>query len=150
VKTVISFATGVSAGLWVALLGIDFALLWGLAAFLLNYIPTFGSLIAMIPPVLLALVQFGPTRAVIALLGYLGINAVFGNLAEPYLTGRRIGILPLAVLLSVIVWGWMWGAAGMLLSVPITMALKIALEHSSDELRWIAALIEGGKRERVQ
>jgi predicted PurR-regulated permease PerM len=83
------------------------------------------------------------------LLGYLGINVLFGNFAEPYLMERRVGISPLAVLLSVIVWGWMWGPAGMLLSVPITMALEIALEHSSEDLRWIARIIEGGSRTRV-
>lgn len=143
VKTVISLATGLAAGLWVAILGVDFALLWGLVAFLFNYIPNLGSIVAAFPPALLALIQFGPLAAVLVLLGYVGINAFFGSFMEPYLMGRRIGLSPLVVLLSVIAWGWMWGIAGMLLSVPITMGIKIALENSED-LRWIARVMEGG------
>jgi AI-2 transport protein TqsA len=144
VKTIISLATGVAAGLWVAALGIEFALLWGLTAFLLNYIPNLGSLIAAFPPTLLALLQFDPIWAGLVLLGYIVINAVFGSFMEPYLMGRRVGLSPLVVLLSVITWGWMWGVAGMLLSVPITMTIKTALENSSEDLRWIAHLLEGG------
>lgn len=143
VKTVISLATGVAAGFWVAFLGIEFALLWGLVAFLLNYIPNFGSIIAALPPALLALIQSGPLTAALVLLGYVVINVVFGSVMEPYLMGRRIGLSPLVVLLSVIVWGWLWGAAGMLLAVPITMAIKFGLE-SSENSRWIARLLGGG------
>jgi AI-2 transport protein TqsA len=149
VKTLISFATGLVAGIWVAILGIEFALLWGLVAFLLNYIPNLGSLIAAFPPTLLALLQLGPLGAVLVVVGYIVINVGFGSFMEPYLMGRRVGLSPLAVLLSVIVWGWMWGIPGMLLSVPITMSIKIALENSSDDLRWLARLIEGGNRERL-
>lgn len=143
VKTIISLATGIAAGLWVALMGIEFALVWGLVAFLLNYIPNFGSLIAAIPPALLALIQSGPLVAAAVLLGYVGINLTFGSIMEPYLMGRRIGLSPLVVLLSVIVWGWLWGPAGMLLAVPITMTIKFGLE-SSDDFRWIARLLGGG------
>jgi AI-2 transport protein TqsA len=149
VKTIISFATGLVAGVWVAALGVEFALLWGLVAFLLNYIPNLGSLIAAFPPVLLALIQLGPLGAGLVIIGYVVINVAFGSFMEPYLMGRRVGLSPLAVLLSVIVWGWMWGIPGMLLSVPITMSIKIALENSSDEVRWVARLMEGGNRERV-
>ena len=145
VKTVISLATGLAAGLWAAILGVDFALLWGLVAFLFNYIPNLGSIIAAFPPALLALIQFGPFAAALVLLGYLGINALFGSFLEPYLMGRRIGLSPLVVLLSVVAWGWMWGIAGMLLSVPITMGIKIAFENA-DDLRWVAQLMEGGNR----
>ena len=149
VKTIISVATGLAAGVWTALLGIDFALLWGLTAFLLNYVPNFGSLVAAVPPVLLALIQFGPVHGAVVLLGYVGINALFGSVLEPYLMGRRIGLSPLVVLLSVIIWGWLWGVGGMLLSVPITVAIKIVLEHSPDDLQWIAQLIEGDTGERI-
>jgi predicted PurR-regulated permease PerM len=146
VKTAISLATGLSAGLWTALLGIEFALLWGLTAFLLNYIPNLGSILAAFPPALLALIEFGPGYALVVLAGYIAINIVFGNVLEPYLMGRRIGISPLVVLLSVIGWGWMWGVAGMLLSVPITMAIKLVLE-SVPEWRWAAALMAGDPTE---
>ncbi|HUE88616.1 MAG TPA: AI-2E family transporter [Vicinamibacterales bacterium] len=148
VKTIISFATGVVAGAWVAMLGVEFALLWGLLTFLLNYIPNLGSIIAAFPPALLALIQFGPLTAVLVLVGYVVVNIAFGSFLEPYLMGRRVGLSPLAVLLSVIVFGWMWGIPGMLLSVPITMTIKIALENSSGDLQWVARLIEGGNRER--
>lgn len=150
VKTIISFFTGVVAGVWVAALGVEFALLWGLLAFLLNYIPNLGSLIAAFPPALLALIQTGPLNAMLVLVGYLVINIGFGSFMEPYLMGRRVGLSPLAVLLSVIVWGWMWGIPGMLLAVPITMTIKIALENSSANVVWVARLIEGGNRERAQ
>jgi AI-2 transport protein TqsA len=115
----------VVAGFWVAVLGIEFALLWGLTAFLLNYIPNIGSLVAAFPPALLALIGYGPLWAVIVLAGYALINLALGSLLEPYAMGRRVGLSPLVVLLSVIAWGWMWGIAGMLLSVPITMSIKI-------------------------
>jgi predicted PurR-regulated permease PerM len=78
----------------------------------------------------------------LVLAGYIALNQFLGSFVEPYLLGQRLRLAPLAVLVSVIVWGWIWGAAGALLSVPITMALKIGLEHS-DEFRWIAQLLEG-------
>jgi predicted PurR-regulated permease PerM len=90
----------------------------------------------------LALLQLGGTEALLVLAGYIALNQFFGSFVEPYLLGQRLRLAPLAVLVSVIVWGWIWGAAGALLSVPITMALKIGLEHS-DEFRWIAQLLEG-------
>jgi AI-2 transport protein TqsA len=147
VKTAVSAATGVTAGAWTALLGVDFALLWGLTAFLLNYIPNLGSIMAAIPPALLALVQFGPFGAVLVLLGYLAINTLFGNVVEPYLLGRRLGLSPVVVLVSVLTWGWLWGVSGMLLSVPIMMAVKIGCE-SSPELQWVAHVL-GGVRSRA-
>jgi predicted PurR-regulated permease PerM len=148
VKTVVSALTGLTAGLWVMIVGVDFAVLWGLVAFLLNYIPNLGSFIAAWPPVLLALIQFGPLAAGLVLVGYVVINVVFGSFLEPYLMGRQVGLSPLVVLLAVIAWGWMWGVAGMLLSVPITMAIKVGLEQS-DDLRWIALLLGNGSHEPV-
>jgi AI-2 transport protein TqsA len=145
VKSGVSLATGLAAWGWCTFLGIDFALLWGLLAFLLNYIPTFGSLVAAVPPTLLALIQFGPASAVLSVAGYIGINIVFGSLLEPTLLGHRLRLSPLVVLLSVIMWGWIWGIAGALLSVPMTMAIKIGLEQS-EQSRWIAELMEGGGR----
>jgi AI-2 transport protein TqsA len=147
VKTVISLGTGLAAGLWVALLGVEFALLWGLTAFALNYIPTIGSIVAAVPPAVIALILFGPLQAGLVVLGFVAINIAFGNFMEPLLMGRRIGLSPLVVVLSVFFWGWMWGPVGMLLSVPITMTIKIALENSSEDLRWVAQMIGGGQRE---
>jgi len=142
VKTLISLATGLTAWLWLSMLGVDFAMVWGLLTFMLNYVPNIGSVVAAMPPVLLALVQHGSTTAGLVLAGYVGINAFWGTLVEPTLMGRRLHIAPLAVLLSVIVWGWIWGVAGMLLSVPMTMIIKIGLENSQ-EFGWIADLLEG-------
>ncbi len=142
VKTIVSLMTGIVAWSWLEILGVDFALLWGLLTFLLNYVPNIGSVIAAVPPTVLGFLQFGPTTAVLVLGAYIGINQVFGSFLEPYLLGRRLRLAPLAVLVSVVVWGWIWGAAGALLSVPITMVLKIGLENSTD-LRWIAHLLEG-------
>jgi len=148
VKSGISLMTGLAAWAWCVFLGIDFALLWGLLAFLLNYIPTFGSILAAVPPALLALIQFGPGASALTVTGYIGINITFGSLLEPTLLGQRLRLSPLAVLLSVIVWGWVWGIAGALLSVPITMAIKIALEQSPQS-RWMAHVLEGGRRTGV-
>ena len=141
VKTVTSLATGTFACVWVWALGIDFPLMWGLVAFMFNYIPNFGSIVAAIGPVLFALVQFDLGRAIFVALGYVIINVAFGNLLEPTLLGRRLGLSVLVVFLSLVFWGWVWGPMGMLLAVPITMALKIALENS-EGLSWIAVLLD--------
>lgn len=142
VKTLVSLATGLAAGLWLALLDVDFALLWALTAFLLNFIPNLGSIAAALPPALVALIQFGPSTMGLVLLGYVALNALLGSVLEPYLLGRQLKISPLAVFLSVIIWGWIWGLAGALLAMPMTMALKIVLEQSTD-LQWVARLLEG-------
>lgn len=139
-KTVISLATGALVGVWVWILGLDFPIFWGLLAFLLNYVPNVGSILAAIPPVLLALVQLGPKGALLAGVGYVVVNMVLGNMIEPSLMGRSLGLSPLAVILSLVFWGWVWGAIGMLLSVPLTMIIRIMLEHSPEH-RWIAVLL---------
>jgi AI-2 transport protein TqsA len=140
IKTWVSLATGLLVGLSAALVGVDFPLIWGLLAFLLNYIPNFGSILAAVPAVLVALIQVGAWEASVLALFYVAINTVLGNILEPYWMGRRLHLSPLVVLLSLIFWGWVWGAAGLLLAVPITMVIKIALEHSP-EVRWVALLL---------
>ncbi|MDP1570537.1 MAG: AI-2E family transporter [Vicinamibacterales bacterium] len=142
IKTAVSLVTGLLVGLWAAFLDIDFAVLWGLLAFLLNYIPNFGSIMAAVPPVLLALVQAGAGHAAGLAAGLMTINLVFGYVVEPSLTGRQLQISPLVVVLSLSFWGWMWGPVGMVLAVPITMVIRILAEHSP-ELRWVAVLLEG-------
>jgi predicted PurR-regulated permease PerM len=140
IKTIISLATGTLIYLWVVFMGVEFPLLWGLIAFLLNYIPSLGSIIASIPATVITLIETGPGKALLVLLGYLLVNVVFGNVIEPHLMGRQFGISTLVVFLSLVFWGWVWGPVGMLLSVPLTMILKIMLEHTED-MRWIAQLI---------
>ena len=150
IKTLISLATGILAGLVCWLMGLELPILLGLVAFGLNYVPTIGSIIAAIPAVGLALVQIDPAAAVPAALnfehaayvglGYMAINVTLGNWLEPTLLGRRLGISTLVVILSLVFWGWLWGPVGALLSVPLTMVVKIMLENTQD-LRWVAVLI---------
>jgi predicted PurR-regulated permease PerM len=138
-------ATGLAAGLLTWAIGVDFPLLWAMLAFLLNYIPTIGSIIAAVPAVLMALVQLGLGEASATAIGFLAINMVFGNLIEPRLMGHGVGISPLVVFIGLVFWGWVFGPVGMLLSVPLTMTLKLALE-SDKRTRWIAILI-GSERD---
>ena len=139
-KTLFSLATGVFIGIWLAVLGVDFALLWGLLAFLLNFVPNIGSIIAAIPAILLALIQLGWGSALLSSLGYIVVNVVVGSILEPRLMGHRLGLSTLVVFLSLVFWGWVLGPVGMVLSVPLTMIVKIALE-SNDDTRWIAVLL---------
>ena len=145
IKTIVSIATGLCAGVLTWSLGVDFPLLWAMLAFLLNYIPTIGSIIAAVPAVLLALVQLGPGEAGATAIGFAAINVVFGNFIEPRLMGYGVGISPLIVFVGLVFWGWVFGPVGMLLSVPLTMTLKLALE-SDERTRWVAVLI-GSERD---
>lgn len=144
IKTVTSLTTGLLVGLWVGVLGLDFAVVWGLVAFMLNYIPNIGSIVAAVPAVLLAVVQLGLGPGLAVGIGYLVINVMIGNLVEPALLGRSLGLSTLVVFLSLVFWGWMWGTVGMLLSVPLTMMIKIFLENSED-LKWAAVLLDSGR-----
>ncbi len=146
-KTLVSLATGALVAAWLAVLGVDFALLWGLVAFLFNYIPNLGSILAGIPAVLLSLVQFGIGRTIAVIAGYVVVNFVLGNLVEPWLLGRRLGLSTLVVFLSLLFWGWVWGPLGMLLSVPLTVIVKIMLENT-DDLRWVAVLLDAAPAPR--
>ncbi|MCF6435698.1 AI-2E family transporter [Pseudoalteromonas sp. MMG022] len=140
IKTLVSLATGLCASLMLWLLNIDYFILWGVVAFFLNYIPNIGSIIAAIPAVLLALVTHGPLIAGLVAAGYVTINTVMGNIVEPKYMGRGLGLSALVVFLSLIFWGWLLGTVGMLLSVPLTMVVKIALENSEDG-HWLSTLL---------
>ena len=143
IKTVVGAVKGVLTGFLVAFFDIDFPVFWGLSAFFLHYIPSIGSFVAAIPPVLIALVQSGPGAAAGVALGYLVIDTVLGNMIEPTLMGRRFGLSVLVVVMSLLFWGWVWGPVGMLLSVPLTIIVKIILENT-DDLRWLAILLGTG------
>jgi predicted PurR-regulated permease PerM len=140
IKTLISLATGILIAIWLAVIGVDFPLLWGLLAFLLNYVPSIGSIIAAIPAVLLTIIQLGPAHAVAVAAGFLFVNVVMGNFIEPRFMGQRLGLSTLVVFLSLIFWGWVLGPVGMLLSVPLTMTAKIALD-SREETRWLSIIL---------
>jgi AI-2 transport protein TqsA len=140
VKTMASLVTGVLAGLITWVLGVDLPLVWGLLAFVLNYVPAVGSIIAALPPVLVAILMKGPGTAAAVAAAYLAINMAIGNFIEPRILGRTLGLSPLIVLLSVVFWGFILGPAGALLSVPLTVAIKILMSNSED-LRWVAVVL---------
>ncbi|ROP62041.1 AI-2 transport protein TqsA [Enterobacter sp. BIGb0383] len=129
-KTAISLVTGVIIWGMLVLLEVRFAFIWGLLAFALNYIPNIGSVLAAIPPIAQVLVFGGLYDALVVLTGYLLINLIFGNILDPRLMGRGLGLSTLVVFLSLIFWGWLLGLVGMLLSVPLTIIAKIALEQT--------------------
>jgi predicted PurR-regulated permease PerM len=129
-KTLISVVTGGLVALALFLFGVHFAMLWGVLAFMLNFIPNIGSLISVLPPVAIALFQTGSFGRAIAVGCVLtGIQMVVGNVVEPKVMGDGLNLSPLVVLLSLLFWGWVWGIPGMLLSVPLTAALKIGMEQ---------------------
>lgn len=140
IKTLISLATGILIGTWLFILGVDFPILWGFLAFLLNYVPNIGSILAAIPAVLLALIQLGMGSAVMAAAGYIAVNLILGNMIEPKLMGRRLGLSTLVVFFSLIFWGSLLGPVGMALCIPLTMSLKFACENNKDT-QWIAVLL---------
>lgn len=140
IKSVASAVTGILVGLWTYWLGVDFPMMWGLIAFLLNYIPTIGSIVAAVPPMLLATVQLGWVSMGLVAAGYLAVNIVIGNFLEPRMLGRTLGLSPLVVFLSLLFWGWLWGPAGMLFCVPLTVIAKLVFEGNEDT-RWIAIFL---------
>ena len=140
IKAVTSLSTGVCITLWLWYLGVDYPVLWGTVAFLLNFVPNIGSIIAAIPAVLLALVQLGIGTALWTAAGYLVVNILIGSVLEPKVMGRGLGLSTLVVFVSLVFWGWVLGPVGMFLSVPLTMTLKIALD-SSPQTRPAAILL---------
>jgi len=141
---VISVVTGALLGVWTGLLGLDFAILWGILAFALNFIPTVGSIIAAVPPMILALVLFGPGHMFAVGAGFLVVNITLGNMLEPRIMGDQFGLSALVVFLSLVFWGWLWGPAGMLLSVPLTVTIHSVLAHN-ESTRWLAVLMGGSR-----
>ncbi len=139
-KVITSLATGgvVYAGL--VTIGVDFALMWAVVAFLLNFVPTIGSIVAAVPPMLLALVQLGPGASLATAGLYLITNITIGSIIEPRIMGSGVGLSALIIFVSLAFWGWVLGPVGMLLSVPLTMTLKIALSNNEDT-RHIALLL---------
>jgi len=127
-KTLISAAVGLLIWLWLLILGVDYPVLWGMLSFLLNYVPNIGSILAALPVALLALVQLGVGSALLTVIGFVVVHIVVGNIIEPKLTGKGMSLSTLVVFLSLVFWGWVLGPIGMILSVPITSLVKIALE----------------------
>lgn len=140
IKTMASLVTGLVIGVVLSLMGVKYALLWGLLAFLLNYIPTIGSILAAIPAVLVTLVELDVGAALWVLGVFVVVNIAIGNFIEPRFLGRGLGISTLMVVVSLLFWGWVLGPAGMFLAVPLTMSVKIALD-ANPRTRWIAMIL---------
>ena len=140
IKTLVSLATGIIIGIALHIVGVDFPYLWGALAFLLNFIPNIGSIIAAIPPALLALIQFGSFEAIIVVVIFTVVNFTIGSAIEPKLMGSNLGLSTLVVFLSLIFWGWVLGTVGMLLSIPLTMTIKIVLDNNPST-RWVGVLV---------
>jgi AI-2 transport protein TqsA len=139
-KTLISLSTGVAIGLFMRLLAIDFALFWGFLAFVLNFVPNIGSVIAALPAIVIALLQYGPERALLVMAIYLGVNFTLGNVLDPIVIGRQLRLSPLVVLMSLVFWGFTLGLVGMFLAVPLTIAARILMQASPSLARYATLL----------
>ena len=133
IKFFISLTTGIIVWLGVKIIGMDFPVLWGFLAFLMNFIPTFGSIISTILTSLFALMQFFPVywKIIYVFLLMLTVNMVLGNIVEPRIEGRGLGLSPFVILVSLTIWGYIWGFMGMLLAVPMMVIIKIVCENIS-------------------
>jgi AI-2 transport protein TqsA len=140
IQSLISLGTGLLVYIFLLIVGVDYPLLWGVLAFVLSFVPTIGSIISLIPPVLLTIIQLGFVEAIIVLAGFIVINTLMANIIGPKFMGKGLGLSTLVVFISLIFWGWVLGPIGMLLSVPLTITIKIALD-SSDETRWLSVLL---------
>lgn len=140
IKTVISSITGFTIGISMWLIGLDYPVLWGVLAFMLNFVPNIGSIIAAVPAILLALVQLGFSTALLVSAVFLVVNIVIGSFIEPRYMGKGLDLSILVVYSSLVFWGWVLGPVGMLLSVPLTITVKIALD-SKPETQWLGHLL---------
>ena len=143
-KTLISLVTGIIINLLLVFFDIDFAVLWAVLAFMLNFIPSVGSTVAGIPPILIAVLKFDSLMpAVWIAICITLINILLGGFVEPRLMGQRMNLSPLLVILSLLFWGWLWGLTGMALAVPIMATIKIVCENVP-KLHFVSVLM-GGK-----
>jgi AI-2 transport protein TqsA len=149
IKTMTSLATGVAITIWLLIIGVDYPVLWGLVAFLLNFVPNIGSIIAAIPAVLLALLMNGMSIAMLTIAGFVAVNVTIGNVVEPRVMGQGLGLRMLVVFVSLVFWGWVLGPIGMLLAVPLTMTLKIMLKNY-EQTRPFALLLEGAEEDEAK
>lgn len=140
IKSLASMATGLFIGILLSLIGVKYALLWGFIAFVLNYIPAIGSIVAAIPAILVSFVEHDVQTVFMVIAVFASINIAIGNVIEPRFLGKGLGLSPLVILLSLIFWGWVLGYIGMFLAVPITVSIVMALELSP-QTRWIAIIL---------
>ncbi len=143
-KTLISLFTGILIWLFLALCGVDFALFWGLIAFPLNFIPTVGAIVASMPPMVIALIDphLSVSMLLVVIFGLGLINGFIGSVIDPRYVGQKVSISPLVVFASMLLWGILWGAVGMILAVPIMVSIKVIFSHIKD-LKQISILLRG-------
>lgn len=148
IKFFISLATGILVYAGVAIVGLDFPIVWGFFAFVMNFIPTFGSIISIVITFLFALLQFYPEwgKIIYVVILLISVNFVLGNIIEPRIEGRHLGLSPFAILISLSIWGWIWGFIGMILAVPMTVIIKIVCQNIP-ELRRIAIFFSNNPEE---
>jgi len=146
IRALVSLISGLAAGTWLWAMSVDFFYLWGFLTFILNFVPTIGSVVSVVLPTGMALLQFDPGYALLVFLGLLAIEQVIGNVIDPMLQGNRLDLSPLLVLISIIFWGWVWGIPGALIGVPLTVALMIVCAHF--EVLLPVALLMSGSGDR--
>lgn len=141
VKTSISAITGIASYFWLQIINVEFAGVWAFIVFITSYIPTIGAIVACGLPILYSLVS-APTlqQPILTAVGLIGLQILFGNIIEPKLTGKTLNLSTLAILINLVVWGMIWGIAGMFFSVPLLVALYIICAQF-DKTRWIAVLL---------
>ncbi len=140
-KTMISAATGIMSYLWLRTIGLEFPGVWAFIIFMMNYIPTIGSIIACAMPILFAMtVSTTLHLPILTAAGLIGLQILFGNILEPKLTGKTLNLSTLAILINLVFWGMIWGVAGMFFSVPLLVATFI-ITAQFDSTRWIAVLL---------
>jgi len=140
VKTAANLLTGCLVWLWLAAFRVDFAMLWGVCAFMLNYIPTIGSALVGVPVLMVTLLQYGFGTSIVVGTGYVLINTAIAALVEPRVFGQALGLSPLVVFISMVCWGWLWGPVGAVLSVPLTVIVKISLAYM-EGYEWLSRML---------
>lgn len=145
--TIVALVTGVLDTIFFLIMGVDFAILWGIIAFLCSYIPTLGFWLAAIPPTILALLEFGPTQALIVFLGVVLINGFAENVVKPKYMGEGIDLSPFMIIFSVIFWAALLGPMGAILGVPVSLLFKELILEADDDNRWIARMMGAKKAE---
>ena len=149
-QTQVSLVTGASVTVALWILGVEFALLWGLVAFLMNFIPYIGSILAAIPAVIVAFIQYGPSMTVVwVIVAYLAVNVIVNYTIYPRLMSQGVDLSMFIVLAGMVFWGWVLGPIGLILSVPISAVIKISLE-SYPSSRWLAVMLGSGPKSEPQ
>jgi AI-2 transport protein TqsA len=139
--SIIGALNGLAVGLFIWAIGVDFPVVWAVWAFFMTFIPTLGFFLAMLPPAILALVTAGWQQALWVLIGFLVIYIVTGSMRSGRFVGRRLNLSPLVILLSILLWGWVFGLMGGLLAVPMTLLVRRLFVEAFDESRWMTDLL---------